>query len=162
MTRLSGPLSRLLLLFAAVASLAGCSSAPAPSLSSEGKPLAERVRFMESLIGRSGKLPGKVVDAHYLELRIGDGRLGPADYESFKRIEIDPTEAARWKEALKAGAKDYVAKYRAAPAEITWWLDQEQFREGMAFPTWPLFGRRHGWVLLSKDENYLYVYTFTT
>ena len=63
---------------------------------------AGRVQWIEQMIQRSGPLPGRVVDAQFLELRIGDNVLGPADYWFFARIELTPKESERWLQALAA------------------------------------------------------------
>ena len=53
-----------------------------------------------NLLGKSAPLPGPLLDAHFVEEKTGDGRLGPSDFKTFYALTVAPAELPTWKAAL--------------------------------------------------------------
>jgi hypothetical protein len=118
-----------------------------------------RVAAVEQIIKKSGNLPGAIRQAELVEEQQGDGRLGPSDFKTFLRIEIDPGDAGKWKAALQPAEanKDF-----ASPLEpVEWWLEEKEFAILELYEPKALFGRYNGWVGFSPDGKTVYVFTFT-
>jgi len=49
---------------------------------------------MKKIIESLDKLPSEIMDAHYIESKIGDGRLGPSDFFFYASINF-PKEKPR-------------------------------------------------------------------
>ena len=105
--------------------------------------------------------PGKVVDARFIELQIGDGRLGPTDFKFFARIDIDPEEIGRWRNILKPGTASASPEFTSPGPPASWWLGESGFDKAALFQPKELFGRINGWVIFDPDSTCLWVYTFT-
>lgn len=118
-----------------------------------------RVAAVERIIRRSASLPGVIRQAELIEEQTGDGVLGPSDFQTFMRIDINAADAGQWKAALKPAqeSKDFVS-----PRErVEWWLSEQEFRKLDLYEPKSLFGRTHGWAVFSADQKTIYVTTFT-
>ena len=68
--------------------LVGCNTKKKPILDSSKMLIEERVEVMKKIIDPLAKIPTDILDAHYTESKIGDGRLGPSDYFFYASITV--------------------------------------------------------------------------
>ena len=84
-----------------VLSLSFCRSSEGIVLDSSGKNLDERISTMNKIIGPISSVPSKILDTHYIETKIGNGRIGPSDYYFHASIKVSKGEVKKWSQNLK-------------------------------------------------------------
>ena len=120
---------------------------------------AARIAAVQRIIQRSGQLPGTIQQAEIVEEQRGDGVLGPSDFTTFIRIEVNAADIGKWKAALQRARekKDFVTPHDP----VKWWLSKEDFDKLELYEPKSLFGRTNGWVGFSSDQKTIYVVTYT-
>jgi hypothetical protein len=143
--------------------LAACSpDRPAESTYETVGTQAERVAEVSKLISKSTRLPSPLLDAHFIQQKIGDGRLGPSDYSTFYALRIAPADLAAWRSALEPIEAQNKPILFASPREPrAWWLTQDEFHDLTFYSPVRLTGRLHGWVGVAPDGR-IFAYGFTT
>ena len=81
--------------------LVGCNTKKKPILDSSKMLIEERVEVMKKIIEPLAKIPTGILDAHYTESKIGDGRLGPSDYFFYAFIKVSKGDEKKWSHDLK-------------------------------------------------------------
>ncbi len=101
-------------------------------------------------------LPIGPVDARLLSVKLGDGALGPSDYQYFAAIQYDPDALQDW-QAAKAplDAPAYIAP-QPAPA---WWPDAAHFQTLSFYSGEGIV--QNGWIAVGED-GWLYAFAATT
>ena len=159
------PTHRALLLVASfllattLAVTTGCSSNVAQTRRSISGTKAERIAAVEKLLKRSKKsdqLPGAILDAQLEEIQVGANGLGPADYQTFVWIKVNPDDVASWENALEP--RDEPIRPIAAMAPKWWTVDIDE--DTAVFSPKSLFGRSNGWVVIQEDGQ-IFAFTFT-
>jgi hypothetical protein len=121
----------------------------------------ERVAAITKQLSQSGKLPGILLDAQFLEEKAGDGVLGPSDFFAFYALTVPPADIPAWRTALAASPVDKGTEAYAAPKAATpWWVTQADYQKLELYGPKSLTGRSHGWVKLSPDGR-IFIYAFT-
>ena len=123
----------------------------------EGSP-AERVAGVSRVIQSHTTLPSEIQDAHLIELQLGDGELGPSDFQSFVWIKVAPDDVAKWKAVLKTPPSD-PPTYDAPTTNPKWWLLKATYSQLTKFDSYSIFNR-HGWIAID-DEGNIFAMTFT-
>ncbi|MCC6458638.1 MAG: hypothetical protein IT328_27060 [Caldilineaceae bacterium] len=134
--------------------------APAPSFYEVSGSQAERVNAVTEIISKSQPLPTPLMDAYFVEEKMGDGELGPADYRSFYRLEVAPEDVGAWQALLSplTGIPDYPAPMQPA----SWWVDEESFSLLQFYAPDTLTSRTHGWIAISPENGHIFIFTYTT
>ena len=142
--------------------VAACSpTRPAKSTHTIEGTQAERVAAVAKQLGRNAKLPGQLLDAHFLEEQTGDGRLGPSDFAAFYAITVAPADLPAWHAALAAIPVVNASGSYAAPKKVQpWWASEADFKELQLYGPKSLTGRFNGWVGLAPDGR-IFIYAFT-
>ena len=121
----------------------------------------ERVEIITKQLSRNGKLPGVLLDAQFLQEKVGDGVLGPSDYFAFYALTVPVADLPAWRAALAAAPVVKGAPGYAAPkAPTPWWLQPAEFGKLELFDSKPLTGNVNGWVGLAPDGR-IFIYAFT-
>jgi hypothetical protein len=120
-----------------------------------------RVANITTQLSRGGKLPGLLLDANFLEEKIGDGVLGPSDFFAFYALTVPVADIPAWQAALATSpVVNGPAKYAAPKSSVSWWLSEEEFGKLELFGPKPLTDRFNGWLAISPDGR-IYIYSFT-
>jgi hypothetical protein len=142
--------------------VAACSpKRPAESTHKIDGTQAERVAEVTKQLGRNAKLPGPLLDAHFVEEQTGDGKLGPADFAAFYALTVAPADLPAWHAALAAipvvnSGGSYAAPKKAQP----WWVSEPDFKKLNLCGPKSLTGRVNGWVGIAPDGR-IFIYAFT-
>jgi hypothetical protein len=132
-------------------------SAPAKQTSTD----TERLATITKQLSRNGKLPGALLDAQFLEEKIGDGVLGPSDFFAFYALTVPAADIPAWRAALAATpVVNDPAAYAAPKAAAPWWASKADFGKLELFGPKSLTGRFNGWVGLAPDGR-IFIYAFT-
>lgn len=137
----------------------GCSKQVTQSRRSITGTKAERIAAVEKLLKKSrqsDELPGPILDAQLEEIPIGDNNLGPADFQTFVWIKVEPEDVTAWENALTPRDQP-IDPIAARPPK--WWKDDID-RDAVTFSPKPLFGRSNGWVLIQEDGQ-IFAFTFS-
>jgi hypothetical protein len=88
------------------------------TITEAGPGRADRVAALERLL--DGRAPAPIADGKLLQIRHGDGELGPSDFQIFALIETGPSDIAAWR---TAGAPLAGSPSCDAPLDApAWWL----------------------------------------
>lgn len=120
--------------------------------------LKKRVKEIAKRLN-DGNLPGILLDANFVEEKVGDGVLGPPDHYRFYALSVPVAAIPAWRAALKnsrvaPGAGDYAAPKKA----VSWWLKKEEFEKAERLGPAPLTGRDLGWVVILPNGR-IYIYS---
>ena len=118
----------------------------------------ERIAAVSRIVLWAGDTQLQIDDARLIEVKIGDGQLGPSDYQSFLWIKLSPDQVTAWTAELTPLSK--VPHYSVPPTKTDWWLTKEVFDEAVKYEARNRFGRS-GWTVITKDGN-VFAMTFTT
>lgn len=142
--------------------LAACSSSRPPEISyfEVVGNQAKRVDTVTSMLANFHALPTPIVDAQFVEEKIGDDELGPADYRAFTMLEIAPENLAAWQDILTP--LDAPPDYQTPSQPYSWWVAEDDFPVMQFYAPEPLTGRTNGWVALDTPSGKLFIYSFTT
>src|SRR5688572_24882572 len=100
---------------------------------------ARRVEVVTAMLAKLHALPTPIVDAQFVEEKIGDDELGPADYRAFTLLEIAPENVAAWQDIL---IPLETTPGHAAPSQPTsWWVDEDAFASLQFYTPDTLTGR---------------------
>jgi hypothetical protein len=146
-----------LLVFTACRPNAAQPSAPA----NQAAAVTERVATITKQLSRNGKLPSALLDAQFVEEKVGDGILGPSDFFAFYALTVPAADIPAWRAALAASPVDKGTEAYAAPkAAAPWWVSKADYQKLELFGPKSLTGRSHGWVKLAPDGR-IFIYAFT-
>ena len=128
---------------------------------------AARVATITKQLGKAGKLPGPLLDAHFVEEQTGDGILGPSDFAAFYALTVSPADLPAWRAELSKAAggwnrfsNDSDIK-RAAPKQAQpWWVNPADLSKLEFYSPKSLTGRSNGWVGIAPDGR-IFIYAFT-
>jgi len=140
--------------------LVGCKFQEKTVLDSSGLGLKERVAVMNKIIEPLSEVPSEILDAHYIETRIGDGMIGPSDYYFYASIKVSKGEAKKWSQNLKEPYNG-VTGFSSPEIPNKWWLANEKFLELRLYETKTYFGRYNGWMAIDDANDLIYVHTYT-
>ena len=117
---------------------------------------AERVDKITRILGAAAPTP--LLDANFIEIKIGDGELGPSDYVRFAALKVDPASRDRWR-ALSA---PLIKKpdYTEPPSTPAWWVSQADY-EKLSFYDAASLGLGDGWLGVA-DDGRVFLSTFTS
>lgn len=122
---------------------------------------AQRVAEVSRLLSKRSPLPTQLLDAYFIEERIGDGRLGPSDFYAFYSLKIAPADLNAWRAVLPPiDLQSTTITYSSPKKRRTWWLTQNEFRDLTFYNPVTLTGRNDGWVAVTPDGR-VFVYAFT-
>lgn len=146
--------------------MAACSPKPPESSQTIDGTTAERVAAISTLLSKIAPLPSSLLDAHFIEERTGDGRLGPSDFKAFYALTVAPADLSAWRVALSdPQAWNHFSNddeiRRAAPKKAPpWWVNGHALGTLEFYSPHSLTGRANGWVGIARDGR-IYVYAFT-
>jgi len=146
--------------------MTACSKKPAESSREVDGTTTERVAEISKLLSKKVPLPSSLLDAHLVEEQIGDGRLGPSDFESFCALTVSPTDLPAWKAALSKSTtwnrfSNHEEIKRAAPKKAQpWWVSGAELDALEFYSPHSLTGCANGWVGIAPDGK-IFVYYFT-
>jgi hypothetical protein len=116
----------------------------------------ERIAVLKKIMGVEA--PSKIVDAQYIQYQIGDNFLGPADYQFYGKIVVEPRDISKWRR--ESQPKIPPTEFPAPPSQMSWWLSGQK-KENFDFYSPKLFGS-YGFAAISlKNEGIIYVFTYT-
>jgi len=146
--------------------MTACSKKPAESSREIDGTTVERVAAISKLLSKKVPLPSSLLDAHFVEEQIGDGRLGPSDFKAFCALTVSAADLPAWKAALSKSttwglsSSDGAIK-RAAPKNAQpWWVSEGDLDALEFYSPHSLTGRANGWIGIAPDGR-IFVYTFT-
>ena len=116
--------------------------------------------MMKTMLANHQQPLSPIIDAYYIEEKLGDDRMGPADYRSFYRIEVSPSEVGRWQELVPP--LDAVPHYQAPAHASEWWISEEAFAALEFYKADQFTGRSNSWMGISPKEGSIFIYSFTT
>lgn len=119
----------------------------------------ERVATLTDALGERAKLPGEILDARFIEERIGDGFFGPSDFRAFCMLQVRSEDIAGWERLLRPLGES--ASYAAPQSPPSWWVSEEEFRHLRFFGPGPLAWSTHGWAGVSPDSGRIYIFSFS-
>ena len=142
--------------------LAACSPRhPAESKYEASGTQAQRVAEVSKLLSKRSPLPTPLIDAYFVEEKIGDGMMGPSDFFAFYSLKIAPADLNAWRSVLPPIDSQSTTITYSSPKKLrTWWLTQSEFRDLTFYNPVTLTGRNNGWVAVSPDGR-IFVYAFT-
>lgn len=145
-------------LWVVLCALSGCSSPGRvrPSARELSGTKAERAAAIARLIPSTApyaELADAIEDARLIELKFGDGVLGPADYCSYLWIEIAPDRVGRWQSVLQPTTD--APSYDLPPTNPSWWLTRTDFDRIPKYEAFPLF-MRDGWIAVADDRSHIF------
>ena len=112
---------------------------------------AERVATITRQLSKAGKLPGPLLDAHFVEEQTGDGILGPSDFAAFYALIVAPADLPAWRAALSESkgtwnhfANDSDIKRAAPKKPQTWWVSGADLSRLEFYSPKSLTGRSNG------------------
>lgn len=103
-------------------------------------------------------LPLNLLNAHYAQEQLGDGKLGPSDFRNYIYVELEPSEIAQWQATLTSINKP---GYLAPVQPLDWWVSEAAFGTMQFYETELLMGTPNGWVAINPETNQVYIYTYT-
>jgi hypothetical protein len=123
---------RIFLALGAAMMLAACASpggarGPQQTISEFTGTSAERIDLVTKILGGPAALPSTPLDANGLEVKIGDGVLGPSDYVRFMMLRIDAADVQRWKDSSKALIQK--PQYSEPSTRPNWWVSQLDYEK---------------------------------
>lgn len=121
---------------------------------------ARRVEVVTAMLAKFNALPTPIVDAQFVEEKIGDDELGPADYRAFTLLEIAPENVAAWQDILVP--LDTTPGHAAPSQPTSWWIAEDAFASLQFYAPDTLTGKTNGWVALDPQSGKIYIYSFTT
>jgi hypothetical protein len=121
---------------------------------------ATRVERITEMLAQQEPLPTPLRDAHFVEEKIGDGELGPADYRAFVALTVAPDQVVAWLALLTP--LDQTPDYAEPGQPYEWWIDEKRFASMHFYAPDPLTNRANGWVAIDTVRGQIYVYSFTT
>jgi hypothetical protein len=142
--------------------LAACTSTRAPERSTYevvGN-VAERIEAVSEIIAQSTSLPTPLLDAQFVEEKIGDGELGPSDYRAFTLLQVAPADLPKWQAVLTP--LERTPAYSAPTQPYAWWVEESEFATLQFYAPDSLSGRINGWVAIDVNTARIYIYSFTT
>ncbi|MFZ1386416.1 MAG: hypothetical protein WBP46_00140 [Thiolinea sp.] len=156
-----------LLLILCLLLLAGCNGAsqndsePPPSVTNHelAGSNTERIASISTLLAKHKPPPTTILDGYFLEEQVGDGVLGPSDYQAFYVLKVAPQDIPQWLNLLTP--LEYPAQYAEPSQAREWWLDHSTFDALQFFKPGSLTGRLNGWVGISQETGHIYIFTFT-
>ena len=137
-----------------------CRSTEGIVLDSYGENLEERISTMKKIIGPISSVPSKILDAHYIETKIGDGRIGPSDYYFYASIKVSKGEVKKWSQNLKEPYNG-VTQFSSPEISKNWWLTKKKFTNLKLYETKTYFGRYNGWLAVDDENDEIFVHTYT-
>lgn len=137
-----------------------CRSTEGIVLDSYGENLEERISTMKKIIGPISSVPSKILDAHYIETKIGDGRIGPSDYYFYAFIKVSKGEVKKWSQNLKEPYNG-VTQFSSPEISKNWWLTKKKFTNLKLYETKTYFGRYNGWLAVDDENDQIFVHTYT-
>ena len=155
--KVSGALPASVLLSALF--LGGCHDGMRRVSSGEADP-AGRIETITQSIARNAELPSRILEADFVEYKIGDGRLGPSDFFFHVRLKVARDDLSKWTGELKEPYNNSTF-YSAPPKNVEWWITEEDFNNLKLYETKKYFGRFNGWMGFDESTGYIYVHTFT-
>ncbi len=143
-------------------SMAACSPKPAESSYEMKGSQSERIAAVSQLISKHASLPGALLDAHFFEEQIGDGRLGPSDFTAFYALTIAPADLPVWNSALAPiQPPNTPPEYTTPKQPLPWWLTQDDFLFLKFYEPKAITGRIHGWIGIAPNGGKIFIYVFT-
>lgn len=122
----------------------------------------ERIELVTRMLRAPDSLTSTIRDAQFIEERIGDGRLGPSDFQAYTVLAVDPATIARWTAVLPPLAADAGPVGHVAPRSAPeWWVREAEFARLRFFGTSTVTSRTTGWIGVDSARAMLYIYTFT-
>ena len=143
-----------------VLSLSFCRSSEGIVLDSSGENLEERISTMNKIIEPISSVPSKIMDAHYIETKIGNGRIGPSDYYFYASIKVSKGEVKKWYQNLKEPYNG-VTQFSSPEISKNWWLTKKKFTNLKLYETKTYFGRYNGWLAVDDENDKIFVHTYT-
>ena len=115
---------------------------------------------MNKIIEPLAEVPSEILDAQYIELRRGDGRMGPSDFLFYALIKVPKEEAKKWSQDLKEPYNGST-HFSSPVGDKKWWLTEAKFKNLQLYETKTHFGRFNGWMAIDDVNDQIYVHTFT-
>ncbi|MDE0821032.1 MAG: hypothetical protein OSA95_07920, partial [Opitutales bacterium] len=137
----------------------GCQDETRRVSSGEADPV-EAIETITQSIARNAEVPSRILEANFVEHKIGDGRLGPSDFSFHARLKVVRDDLSKWAGGLKEPYNNSTL-YSAPPKSVEWWITEKDFKKLKLYETKKYFGRFNGWMGFDESTGYIYVHTFT-
>jgi hypothetical protein len=112
------------------------------------------------LLRKNESLPSALQNAYLLEIKTGDGRIGPSDFRTFCSFEVEPSEVELWVEFLGDPIETPLLVERPG-LDRFWWPEREVLAEFTFYPGKSLSGRFNSWAAIDSKAGRIHVYSFT-
>ena len=125
--------------------------------------LEERLSRLDAMMRPPSKttdLPSVPTSVEVIQYKIGNGMLGPSDYQTYYHFKIDPSEVWRWHALLEHGGPPSLREYIPAPEGFTAWLSREEFDKTSKYAAHHWFRGELSWLVLFADGD-VFVYSET-
>ncbi len=120
----------------------------------------ERVAGVMDILNKSKQPPTTILDARFIEEKIGDGVLGPSDFQAFYFIEVTPKDIEQWTDILTPVTE--TVRYAQPRRTYDWWISRSDFDSLKFYKPDILTSRLNGWVGVDQQIGRIYIFTFTT
>ncbi len=121
---------------------------------------SQRIDQIEVLLKQYQPFPKPLENAHFLEEKIGDGILGPADYLRFYALTASSINLSDWVKTLKI--IEQRPSYTAPAVLPPWWVTKQDFNTLKFYKLSTPSGEDHGWIGVSENLKKAYIFTFST
>jgi hypothetical protein len=140
-----------------------CGSRPPAPVSREiTGTVQQRISAISALLGNGKPIPSPLRDAYFVEDQLGDGRLGPSDFQAFYRLTVAPTDLAAWRAALSPLDSAAMSPSYVAPRDPrAWWLSPDEFKALTFYSSAALTVRANGWIGVHPVSGVIYIFTYT-
>ena len=141
-----------------------CSREPAPAARSTtelGGSSAQRVAAIRQMLTVPVALGSKISDAQFREERLGDGTLGPSDFEAFYGLTVAPVDIPVWLRALPPLDTARPTEPPVPSVPTDWWVRPSEFQALRFFGSGTISDRWTGWVGVDSANGRIFIYTFT-
>jgi hypothetical protein len=123
---------------------------------------AERVATMRKMLPSLSGITAPILDAHALEVQVGDGNLGPSDFVLYYSFTVRPADLSQWAAALGPAAPAAFRPAYAAPSGGTpWWVAPAAFSRLTFYLGSNVVAVDRGWVGIDRAVSRIYIYRFT-
>jgi hypothetical protein len=150
----------IMILFANVTVACGAKQAPDITYyEATGNP-AKRIANITAMLTKFHTPPTALLDAQFVEEKIGDGDKGPADFHTFFMVQVAPENIKAWQTILTP--LDTTPDYAAPTQMHEWWVTKDDFATLQFYAPDTLAGRSNGWVAINPQGGKIFIYTYTT
>lgn len=120
---------------------------------------SERIVGVTQLLFKDRSLASPILDAQFVEEKIGDGQFGPSDYQRFFMLQVAPQNLSKWTTSLEP-LREQIG-YVSPTSTRIWWVEDAAFKKLEFFKPDTWVGSTNGWIGVARQTGHIYLFTFT-